>query len=130
QLAERDRLYDGEALARPVLEIAARLFPIQPVEQLPRGVGHVEERRAVLELEIAMVAGHAESPAHARCRMIPGDGQEEQGDESVTDESMPPGGPVHGPRFQCPESVPRKACSQPERRSRSGHDPERGACSS
>ena len=61
ELGERHRLNHGEALARPVLEVAVRLLAVQPVEELPRRVAEVEERPPVLVDEEPPVLAHLEA---------------------------------------------------------------------
>jgi hypothetical protein len=61
ELGERHGLDHGEALPRPVLEIAVRLLAVQAVDELPRRVAEVEERPAVLVDEEAPVLAHLQA---------------------------------------------------------------------
>ena len=60
-LGQSDRLDHGEALARPVLEIAVGLLAVETMEQLPRRVAEVEERPAVLVDEEPPVLAHLQA---------------------------------------------------------------------
>ena len=79
EFGQRHRLNHGEALPRPVLEIAGRLLAVQPVEELPRRIAEIEERSAVLVHEEAPVLAHPQA-RHRSTRRRRGEGGEEEGE--------------------------------------------------
>jgi len=48
QFCQRDRLNDSKSFSSTVLEVHCGFLPVQAVEQLPRGVAQIEERRSAL----------------------------------------------------------------------------------
>ena len=57
ELRQDDRLNHREALLRAIRQVLRGLFPIQTMKQFPGRVAQVEERLAILVLEVAPVLG-------------------------------------------------------------------------
>src|ERR1019366_3251610 len=56
---ERDRLNHIEVLRRAKIEILDSLLSIEPMEELPRGVGQIEERPAIFRDQETVVVAHS-----------------------------------------------------------------------
>jgi len=89
KLGEDDRLDDGEALVGAILEVPLGLLAVETVEELPRGVGEVEERLAICGHEEMSVVRNLQ-PRWCGPDKLNAQGKENEGNQAC-------GRFIHGP---------------------------------